>query len=195
MSRSRSRWRRRPRASSPSPCTSSTEGTVERVAVLGTGLLGAGFVEAMRRRGVEVRVWNRSRPKAEALRALGVEVADEPADAVRGAERVHLVLADDAAVDAVLEAAAPARASVGVDHSTVSPAGVVRRCARWGQRYVHAPVFMSPQHARDAGGILLVAGPDDAVQPLLPALQKMSGRVVHVGKRVDLAAAYKLFGN
>lgn len=165
------------------------------VAVLGTGLLGAGFVEALRKRGTEVRVWNRTRAKAEGLRPLGVEVAATPAEAVRGAERVHLVLADDDAVDAVLTEAGDALSSVVVDHSTVSPAGVVARCARMGTRYVHAPVFMGPQNARDASGIMLVAGPDAAVQPLLPALQKMTGRLVHVGQRVDLAAAYKLFGN
>lgn len=165
------------------------------VAVLGTGLLGAGFVEGMRRRGDAVRVWNRTAARAEALRPLGVEVAPDPAAAVRGAARVHLVLSDDAAVDAVLDAAAPALDAVVVDHSTVSPGGVVRRAARFGARYVHAPVFMAPQNARDGTGILLVSGPAAVVDALLPELRRLTGKVLALGERVDLAAAYKLFGN
>lgn len=53
------------------------------IAWLGTGLLGANFVRALRRRGHEVRVWNRTAERARRLCAeLGgtpVPVA-EPAD-------------------------------------------------------------------------------------------------------------------
>uniref|UniRef100_UPI0027BA56E0 NAD(P)-binding domain-containing protein n=1 Tax=Gemmatimonas sp. TaxID=1962908 RepID=UPI0027BA56E0 len=61
------------------------------IAYLGTGLLGSGFAEAALGRGDSVTVWNRTREKAHALTAFGASVADTPADAVRGATRVHLV--------------------------------------------------------------------------------------------------------
>ncbi|MEQ1508052.1 MAG: NAD(P)-binding domain-containing protein [Myxococcota bacterium] len=169
-----------------------------KVAVLGTGMLGAGFVQSFRRRGIEVTVWNRSRAKAEALREHGAEVADTPAAAVVGAERIHLVLSDDAAVDAVLAAIGTASTAPVIDHSTVSPAGVVRRAAALreaGRVYLHAPVFMAPTNARDATGMMLVSGPAEVVNPLLDALRPMTGKVVELGERVDQAAAFKLFGN
>ncbi|MFN9088117.1 MAG: NAD(P)-binding domain-containing protein, partial [Gemmatimonadaceae bacterium] len=72
------------------------------IAYLGTGLLGSGFVEAALQRGDSVTVWNRTREKAAALIPFGALVADTPADAVRGAERVHLVLKDDAVVEEVI---------------------------------------------------------------------------------------------
>lgn len=73
------------------------------IAILGTGLLGSGFARAARRRGEEVRVWNRTAARAAPLAEVGAEVCAEAADAVRGVERVHVVVSDDAAVDAVLE--------------------------------------------------------------------------------------------
>jgi 3-hydroxyisobutyrate dehydrogenase len=78
------------------------------ITFLGTGLLGSAFAEAAAKRGDTVTVWNRSSEKAEALKAFGVLVAATPADAVRAACRVHLILKDDAVVEEVLAAASAA---------------------------------------------------------------------------------------
>ncbi|HET9730256.1 MAG TPA: NAD(P)-binding domain-containing protein, partial [Acidimicrobiia bacterium] len=75
---------------------------MKHIAYLGTGLLGSGFVQAAVKRGDQVTVWNRTTDKARALEPLGVRVAATPADAVRGAARVHLVLKDDAVVETVV---------------------------------------------------------------------------------------------
>ena len=64
------------------------------IAVLGTGLLGAAFVENLLEKGHTVRVWNRTREKLQPLVEKGAVAADDPADCARGAERVHLVLAE-----------------------------------------------------------------------------------------------------
>ncbi|MCB9683615.1 MAG: NAD(P)-dependent oxidoreductase [Alphaproteobacteria bacterium] len=165
------------------------------VAVLGTGLLGAGFAKNLLEKGVAVRVWNRTRAKAEALAALGAVVADSPADAVRGADRAHLVLSDDAAVDAVLEAMGDALPEVVIDHTTVLPAGVLRRVERYGRRYLHAPVFMGPKNAEQATGTMMVSGPADLVAAHAEALRSMTGKLVELGERPDVAAVYKLCGN
>ena len=134
------------------------------IAFFGTGLLGAGFVRALRRRGETVHVWNRTAARARALEADGAVVFDDPAEAARGAARVHLTLSDDHAVDEVLERARPgiAPGTSIVDHSTTSPRGVIARIARWHERgvtFVHAPVFMAPQNARDSTGFMLLSGP------------------------------------
>jgi 3-hydroxyisobutyrate dehydrogenase len=155
-------------------------------------------VQSLRRKEVAVRVWNRSREKAEALITFGAEVADSPAEAVRGAERVHVVLSDDAAVDDVLAAALPALQCVVIDHTTLSPAGVAARAVRLertGHTYVHAPVFMAPANAQHATGLMLISGPKERVEPLMTTLGDMTGKVLYVGERVEQAAAFKLFGN
>src|SRR5438045_3670711 len=95
-----------------------------RIAFLGTGLLGSGFVEAAAKRGDDITVWNRTAEKARALEQFGVKVAATPADAVRGAASVHLVLRDDAVVEDVIEQLRPGlgRDAIILDHTTTQPA-------------------------------------------------------------------------
>jgi len=170
------------------------------LAFLGTGLLGSNFVRAMRRRGLDVQVWNRTPDKARALEADGAKAFDDPAAAVRGASRVHVALSDDGAVDDILERA---RSGLGrdvfvVDHTTTSPAGAAGRTARWTERGVafqHAPVFMGPQNALEATGIMLASGDRARFDALSPDLAKMTGKLVYLGPQPDRAAAFKLFGN
>jgi 3-hydroxyisobutyrate dehydrogenase-like beta-hydroxyacid dehydrogenase len=172
-----------------------------RVAFLGTGLLGSAFVEAaLGRGGDEITVWNRTADKARALEQFGARVAASPADAVRGAARVHLVLKDDAVVEEVIAAL---RAGLGpdavvVDHSTTQPeltAGRSRRLNADGVRYLHCPVFIGPAAARAGQGTILAAGPRPNYDAVKEPLARMAAKVEYVGERPDLAAVYKLCGN
>jgi len=170
------------------------------IALLGTGLLGSGMVERLLAQGHQVRIWNRSPSKLAALVRKGAHAAADPAAAVRGAERVHLVLAEDDAVDAVVAALRPGLgAGVPViDHSTNLPARVAARFAALrgaGVPYVPAPVFMSPQHAREAGGLMLLSAPAAEAEALSAALQPMTGTLWYLGERPELPALYKLAGN
>ena len=170
------------------------------VAVLGMGLLGQGFAENLRSKGHTVRVWNRSADKCAPLAEVGAIVAKTPAEAVSGADRVHLVLAADAAVDSAIEAlrAGLAKGAFIVDHSTNLPAGVASRFARLrsdGIRYIHAPVFMGPSNSRDATGLMLLSGPAEDEATLRPLLETMTGKVLYLGPEPDKAAKIKITGN
>jgi len=170
------------------------------IAILGTGLLGSGFVHALRKKNEDVRVWNRSPEKARALAASGATPFADAADAVRGAARTHIVVSDDAAVDAVLAAAAAgfAPGALVFDHSTTSTAGARERTLRWRARgvvYQHAPVFMGPQNAADSSGVMLISGDREVVARVSPLLAPLTGKLVDLGPRVDAAAAHKLLGN
>jgi 3-hydroxyisobutyrate dehydrogenase-like beta-hydroxyacid dehydrogenase len=170
------------------------------IALLGTGLLGAGMVENLRTKGHEVRIWNRSPEKMAPLVLRGAVAADTPADAVRGAQHVHLVLSEDAAVDAVVAQLRPAlgQGVPIIDHSTNLPALVKARFAALrtaGVRYVPAPVFMSPQNAREASGLMLMAGPVADHEALQAHLGAMTGKLLYAGERADLPAVWKLAGN
>lgn len=168
------------------------------ITILGTGLLGSGFARALRGKGEEVRVWNRTHDKATALEATGAIAVADPAEAIRGSERIHVVLADDAAVDAVLAAAQPAAGALVIDHSTTSTAGALARTQSWRDRgvtYLHAPVFMGPQNALESTGLMFVAGDRDVIARVTPLLAPMTGKLVDLGARVDAPAAFKLLGN
>lgn len=170
------------------------------IAFFGTGMLGSGFVRAWRKRGEQVAVWNRSADKATALEAFGAKAFDDPAEAAHSATRIHLSLSDDAAVDDVLERARPGleRDVVIVDHTTTSATGTAARAARWKERgiaFVHAPVFMGPQNALESTGVMLVSGDPAVIEPIKPALELMTGKLLELGARPDASAAFKLMGN
>jgi 3-hydroxyisobutyrate dehydrogenase len=170
------------------------------IAFLGMGLLGSNFVKALRKRDEVVHVWNRSPERAKALESVGATAHAEAAEAVRGASRVHVVVSDDSAVDAVLESAKAglAKDAIIVDHTTTSPQGALERVQRWKERgiaYQHAPVFMGPQNALESTGVMLISGERARYEALEPALSKMTGKLVYLGPEVDRAAKFKLLGN
>jgi 3-hydroxyisobutyrate dehydrogenase-like beta-hydroxyacid dehydrogenase len=170
------------------------------IAFLGTGRLGAGFAEAALGRGDRVAVWNRTPDKAQALAVFGATVAATPAEAVKGAERVHLVLKDDESVESVVTAfrAALAPDAIIVDHTTTQPTLTAERAVRLnaeGVRYIHCPVFIGPAMARKGQGIILASGPRELFDAVHPALALQAMKVEYFGERPDAAAVFKLCGN
>jgi 3-hydroxyisobutyrate dehydrogenase len=173
---------------------------MDKKAFLGTGLLGTGFVKAMLKRGDEVQVWNRTAAKAKALESFGAKAFEQVADAVKGCNRIHLTLKDDASVDEVLAAAGEGleKGAVIIDHTTTSKEGAIKRTAYWKEKgcyYQHAPVFMGPPNALESTGYMLVSGDADLVNDLKPELSKMTGKLLHLGDEAGKAAAIKLAGN
>ena len=171
-----------------------------QVAFLGTGLLGSGMIERMLQQGQDVIVWNRSAHKTAALQELGAKVAATPEAAVGGASFVHMVLADDAVVDGVLDRVGPhlGANAIVIDHSTTSPAGTKARFARaaaHGLKFLHAPVFMTPQMCREGTGLMLVSGSQRVFDAGKDRLAAMTGDIWYQGERPELAAALKIFGN
>jgi 3-hydroxyisobutyrate dehydrogenase len=173
---------------------------VRTIALLGTGLLGSGMVKRFLARGKDVTVWNRTEAKARVLEKDGAKVATSPTDAVTHADHVHIVLPEDKIVDALLEQIAPGlkKNAIVIDHSTTLPEGTRKRAEYLrgrGVRFVHAPVFMSPQMAAEGGGLIVISGLRADYEDAREELQGMTGEAWYLGERPDLAAAFKLFGN
>ena len=169
-------------------------------AFLGMGLLGANFVRAMLKKGDQVQVWNRTAAKATELEQYGAKAFANVADAVRGADVIHLTLKDDAVVDEVLAAAAPGlkAGAILIDHTTTSVTGAITRSKSWAARgffYQHAPVFMGPPNALESTGTMLVSGDQGLIGRVEPELSKMTGKVLNFGPEVGKAAGMKLLGN
>lgn len=169
-------------------------------AFLGLGLLGSNFVRAMRKRGDEVNIWNRTHSRATALEETGAKVFTTSAEAVKGAKIVHICVSDDEAVDTILEQASSGfeKDVIIIDHTTTSATLTKERVAAWkskGVTYIHAPVFMGPTNALDGTGIMLVSGDPAIIQEIEPHLSKMTGTLQSLSENTDEAAAYKLLGN
>jgi 3-hydroxyisobutyrate dehydrogenase len=170
------------------------------IAFLGTGLLGGGFVRALRLRGETVHVWNRTAARARDLADTGAIPVDNPAEAVRGASLVHICVSDDAAVDAVIEQLLPGleRNVVIVDHTTtalVPTAARTKRLTADGIAFQHAPVFMGPSNALNATGSMLASGDRAIFERVKGALEPMTGKLIYLGDEPGRAASFKLMGN
>ena len=157
------------------------------VALLGTGTMGAGMARNIAAAGIPLRVWNRTREKAEPLAEVGARVADSPADAVRGADIVITMLFD---VDSVESALAEARdglapGTILLQQSTVGVEGTDRLLAladELGLVYVDAPVLGTKKPAEEGALVVLASGPEDARSAVEPVLDAIGSRTVWVGE-------------
>ncbi|MGP8302085.1 NAD(P)-dependent oxidoreductase [Streptomyces inhibens] len=136
------------------------------VAVLGTGIMGAAMARNLARAGLDVRVWNRTRARAEPLAADGARVTDTPAEAVDGADVVLTMLLDGDAVLDALRQAAPAlpAGAVWLQMSTVGAEGLAplaRFADEHALRFVDAPVLGTKAPAEKGELTVLAAGPED----------------------------------
>lgn len=170
------------------------------IAFLGMGLLGSNFVRAMINKGETIQVWNRTASKAKALETYGANAFENITDAVKGADIIHLVVKDDAAVNEILAAAERGmkQGAFIIDHTTTSVEGAIERTKEWktkGFTYLHAPVFMGPSNALDSTGIMLVSGDQSVIAKAEQGLSKMTGKLINLGEQEGKAAGLKLTGN
>src|SRR5260221_4744992 len=72
------------------------------VAFVGLGAMGSRMAMNLHGAGFKLKVWNRDRAKAKPFSDKGIQVAESPADAARGAEFVVSIVADDGATREVM---------------------------------------------------------------------------------------------
>ena len=174
-----------------------------RIAFLGTGHMGLPMARNLVAAGHDVVAWNRSRGKAEPLAEHGARIAGTPAEAVREAEVVVTMLADDHAVEQVVFGDDGIHAALpdGAVHVSCSTIGVEfsRRLAdahrERGQGYVAAPVFGRPEAAEARKLKVVAAGAADAVERAHPVFDAVGERTFVVGDDPPLANVVKLCGN
>jgi 3-hydroxyisobutyrate dehydrogenase len=168
-----------------------------QVAVLGTGIMGAGMARSLLRAGHDVRVWNRTVARAQPLAEDGATVAGTPAGAVEGAEVVLVMLWDTPAVLDVLGAAAGAAPdAVWLQASTIGPDGMREvAAARPDLRLVDAPVLGTRGPAEQGTLVTLLSGAPGDVAAAQPAVEGYSARSVYAGERLGAASALKLVCN
>lgn len=178
--------------------TTSTDLTV---ALLGTGTMGAGMARNIAGvEGVDLRVWNRTRERAESLgeAPTSATVAGSVAEAVAQADVVVTVLYD---ADSTLEALEQARGSVApgavwLQTGTLGVAGTERAVALaedLGLVLVDAPVLGTKKPAEDGALVVLASGPTEARPRVEAVLDAIGSRTMWVGEagagtRLKLAA-------
>jgi 3-hydroxyisobutyrate dehydrogenase len=162
-----------------------TDGDRDTIAVLGTGIMGGGIARNLIAAGFPVRVWNRSREKAEPLVAAGAETAESPAEAAVGADIVLTMLSDaDALVEVMSDGPLEAGPRVWVQMSTVGLEGTERLAelaAEHDVAFVDAPVLGTRQPAEEGQLRVLASGPDEALDRCQPLFDAVGSRTFRLG--------------
>lgn len=177
-----------------------------KVGFIGLGSMGQPMAHNLLQAGHELTVYNRTPQVAEPLRQQGAIVAQSPAEAVQDVEVLITMLANDAAVEAVLFGAnvaagalnALAKDAIHLSMSTISVALSKRLAethATAGQAYLAAPVFGRSEVATQAALWIVTAGDAENVERCRPLFEAMGQGVFHVGTEAWMANLVKLTGN
>jgi 3-hydroxyisobutyrate dehydrogenase-like beta-hydroxyacid dehydrogenase len=157
------------------------------VAFLGIGLMGSRQAKRLLEAGYPLVAWNRSRDKADALSSFGARIADTPADAVRHADMVILMLENGSIVTDVLFSQGVMdtlqAGSIVIDMSSIKPAEAqdhARRLAERGVHHIDAPVSGGTVGA-EQGTLAIMAGGDGDVFARVESILRVMGRAAHVG--------------
>jgi 3-hydroxyisobutyrate dehydrogenase len=171
-----------------------------RVTFLGLGRMGLLMAGHVLDAGHELTVWNRSPGKAGELVRRGAAEARTLDEAVRGAERIVLMLFGPDSVREVLPSLSGAPAgTLVIDSTTIGPEAArefAATAAGLGLRYVDAPVAGSTGPAADGTLGVLVGGSPADYDDALPLLHLWGApdRVRRVGD-VGAGSALKLCVN
>ena len=157
------------------------------ISFLGIGLMGKPMAMNLIKSGYPVTVWNRTPSKAAELMSAGARLAKSPADAVRHAEAVVLMLENGEVVTDLLfthgVAAACRDGALVIDMSSIAPAIAedhARLLERSGLRYIDAPVSGGTVGAEKATLAIMAGGEEADVLDAMPIFNAM-GNVTHVG--------------
>ncbi|OCB50123.1 6-phosphogluconate dehydrogenase [Mycobacterium vulneris] len=165
------------------------------VSVLGLGPMGQALAGALVAANLRTTVWNRTPAKAQALRARGAVPADTPAEAVVASDLILVNVVDQAAADAVLEAAGDAvagRVVVGLSSDVPDSAQRTEELvtARGG-RYLDGAIMTPTDTIGTPGASILFAGPRDLFETHRPVFDALA-TVSWVGEDIGRAAAFDM---
>jgi 3-hydroxyisobutyrate dehydrogenase len=162
----------------------------ESIALLGTGTMGTGMAHNLLAAGFDLRVWNRTRARAESLAERGATVASSAAEAAEGAGILLTMLADGDAVEAAVAGPSGGLSGLGdgalwVQSSTIGADDTERLgalAAEQGVAFVDAPVLGTRQPAEQGQLIVLASGPEDARERCQPLFDAIGSRTIWVGE-------------
>ena len=163
--------------------SSSNGAAQEPIAVIGTGLFGTALAERLLADGFPVRVYNRTREKADPLLARGAKWSDNP---LKECRRIIFSLYTTAQVVQVLEQmhSGLEPGQILLDTSTSDPHHTVAlgsKLARNGIEYLEAPFSGSSEQARNHQATALVAGEQKAFDACNDLWDCLAAKTFYVG--------------
>jgi len=160
-----------------------------RIGYIGLGIMGKSMARNILKKGFDLVVFNRSQAAVQELVGEGAAAAESPADVASQVDVVFTNLPDSPDVEKVvlgeggiLQGAHPGL--IFVDNSSIKPATarkIAGRLAEVGVQSLDAPVSGGDIGARNGTLTIMVGGPADALEKVIPIFMAMGKTVTHVG--------------
>ncbi|NPU63465.1 NAD(P)-dependent oxidoreductase [Bradyrhizobium sp. 83012] len=159
------------------------------VGIIGLGNMGRGMALTLKGAGFAVTGYDASEATRAALAVAGIAIADGIGAVVAAADTIILSLPTAEIVARVVEGddgiLAHARAGTVIADTSTSHPETSRRLAGLlkarGMGFVDAPVSGGPKGAATGTMTMVIGADDDDLARVLPVLERMSAKRVHVG--------------
>jgi 3-hydroxyisobutyrate dehydrogenase-like beta-hydroxyacid dehydrogenase len=155
--------------------------TDNTIGFIGLGAMGLPMARNLMNAGFKLRIYNRTKSKADELIKLGAEVADSPAAVASVDGIVVTMLANDAALNEIVTGKdgigeSLGRGGIHLSMSTISPQ-LARKLAEFhtqrGTAYVASPVSGRPDAAATKQLTMWVSGTTAAKERIMPVIAAM----------------------
>lgn len=165
---------------------------MQRVTVIGLGIIGSAWAKNLHTDGLSVWGWNRT-PKDFPF------YEPDLVKAIADAEMIIIVVADPPAVEALLDQIAPhlKRGQLVVQSSTISAQWskvFAQRVEASGADFLEAPFTGSKPAAEARKTVFYLGGTPDLIEKARPVLQRLGAQLLHVGV-LGTASSLKLAMN
>ena len=160
-----------------------------KIGYIGLGLMGKPMARNILKAGFDLTVHNRSRESVRELVGEGAHEAYSPKEVAQQVDVVFTNLPDSPDVELValgeegiFEGAH--RGLIFVDNSTIKPANtkmIGKRLAEEGVTMLDAPVSGGDIGAKNGTLTIMVGGPAEALEKIMPVLRSVGQRITHVG--------------
>lgn len=162
----------------------------EKIAFIGTGVMGTSIVKHLLNNGHEVTVYTRTKEKAEPLMGLGASWASSPAEAFAGKDIAFTMVGYPSDVEEVyfgdnglLQTAN--EGSVVIDMTTSEPTlakKIYAHAKTLGVSALDAPVSGGDIGAQNGTLSIMIGGDQDTFNKVSPVLQHFGGNIIYQGE-------------
>jgi 3-hydroxyisobutyrate dehydrogenase-like beta-hydroxyacid dehydrogenase len=165
---------------------------MQRITVIGLGIIGSAWAKNLHSDGLTVRGWNRT-PKDFPFYEADV------VKAIADAEMIIIVVADPPAVESILDQIVPhlKRGQLVAQSSTISAHWTklfAQRIEATGAEFLEAPFTGSKLAAEARKTVFYLGGTAELIEKARPVLQRISAQLLHVGE-LGTASSLKLAMN
>jgi len=163
---------------------------MKKIGFIGLGIMGSRMAANLLKKGFDLKVYNRTKSKAEALIGAGAEWAGSASNAGTDVDILITMLSEPGAVssmalgkDGFLQVMR--KNALWIDSSTVNPyyTGEMKQLAsEEGIRFIDAPVAGSKKPAEKGELLFLAGGDKNDINEAVPLFDAMGKKFIHVGE-------------